>query len=419
MFDYLRMDIFAGTSFVTPVIIMHNITKIKLFRILLRITYLPSLIILYPLAFLRSKSKSGLFFFFDRYAMGGAQRIHLDILKSIPEYDKEVFFTRWSPNKIFKNEFYAIPNADCRDIHIWCDYLVFRLFSVHYYSFYINRHSSPHVFGANSTFFYDMLPFIKKDAIRTELLHNFTFGKKGMEFFGLKNYHLLDNRIVYDYYTKQNIEEQYASFHVDPAFLKRILFIEPGVDIPPEKRKSFDPPLKIICAGRGGPQKRIWLVNQIAESLIDLHAAVQFHFAGTLINELSEKLKAHSVLHGEISDPGQMNNLFCECDIALLTSSYEGFPMFIKESMVNGCIPVVTALPGNRMHLKDRDNCILIHEIHDEKILIQEGVQIITELTRDRNLCSRLSEQAYQYSKQHFSRDEFNKLYRKLLIPVK
>ncbi len=414
----MRMDIFAGASFVTPVIIMHNITKIKLFRILLRITYLPSLIILYPLAFLRGKSKSGLFFFFDRYAMGGAQRIHLDILKSIPECDKEVFFTRWSPNKVFKNEFYTIPNADCSDIHIWCDYLVFRLFSVHYYSFFINRHSSPHVFGANSTFFYDMLPFIRKDAIRSELLHNFTFGKNGMEFFGLKNYQFLDNRIVYDYYTKQNIEEQYASFQVDPVFLKRILFIEPGVDIPPEKKKSFDPPLKIICAGRGGPQKRIWLVNQIAESLIELHAPVQFQFAGTLISELSEKLKAHSVLHGEISDPGQMNNLLGECDLALLTSSYEGFPMFIKESMANGCIPVVTALPGNRMHLKDGVNSMLIHEIQDEKMLVQEGVQIITELTKERNLCSRLSEESYQYAKKHFSRDEFNIRYRKLLIPV-
>jgi L-malate glycosyltransferase len=412
------MDIFAGASFATSVITMHNITKIKLFRILLRITYLPSLIILYPLAFLRDKSKSGLFFFFDRYAMGGAQRIHLDILKSIPECDKEVFFTRRSPDKVFKNEFYGISNADCRDIHIWCDYLVFRLFSVHYFSFYINRHSSPHIFGANSTFFYDMLPFIKKDAKRTELLHNFTFGKKGMEFFGLMNYRFLDNRIVYDYYTKQNIEEQYARFQVDPVFLKRILFIEPGVDIPPRKKKSFDPPLKIICAGRGGPQKRIWLVNQIAESLIDLHAAVQFHFAGTLISELSGKLKTHSVLHGEISDPGQMNNLLGECDLALLTSSYEGFPMFIKESMANGCVPVVTALPGNQMHLRDRINSMLIHEIQDEKILIQEGVQIITELTSDRNLCGRLSEDAYQYANQHFSRDEFNIQYRRLLIPA-
>jgi glycosyltransferase involved in cell wall biosynthesis len=396
---------------------MHNITKIKLFRILLRITYLPSLIIMYPLALFRKKSESGLFFFFDRYAMGGAQRIHLDILKSIPEPEKQVFFTRFSSNTVFREEFYAVPKAFCLDVHVWCDYLVLRLFSVHYFSFYINRHSSALVFGANSTFFYDMLPFINKKIIRTELLHNFTFGKNGMEFFGLKNYSYLDYRIVYDYYSKSNIEKQYADFHIDPVFLRRILFIEPGVDIPLEKKKSFNPPLKIICAGRGGPQKRIWLVNQIAEELIDRHVAVEFHFAGTMVNELSEKLKAHTVIHGEIGDTGKMAALMAESEIALLTSSYEGFPMFIKETMANGCIPVVTALPGNLMHLKDRFNSMLIHEILDETKLVQEGIQIILVLAGDRNLCIQLSEEAYNYAKQHFNRDEFIKAYRKLLIP--
>jgi glycosyltransferase involved in cell wall biosynthesis len=412
------MDIFAGACLRTLNNAMHNITKIKLFRILLRITYLPSLILLYPFALCRKKSASGLFFFFDRYAMGGAQRIHLDILKSIPEPVKRVYFTRFSANAVFREEFYAVPNARCQDIHTWCDYLVLRLFSVHYFSFYINRHPSAQVFGANSTFYYDMLPFISKNVIRTELLHNFTFGKKGMEFFGLKNYRFLDYRIVYDYYTKDNIEKQYVDYHIDPAFLRRILFIEPGVDIPPEKKKSFDPPLKIICAGRGGPQKRIWLVNRIAEQLIDLHAPVEFHLAGTLVHELSEKLKTHAVIHGEISDPGKMASLLAKSDIALLTSSYEGFPMFIKESMANGCIPVVTALPGNRMHLKDRMNSLLIQEIQDETKLVKEGIQIITALANDKNLCIQLSGEAYKYAKEHFSRDEFNKAFRRLLMSV-
>ncbi len=351
--------------------------------------------------------------------MGGAQRIHLDILKSIPETDKNVFFTRFSSNAVFRDEFYAIPNATCKDIHIWCDYLIFRLFSVHYFSFYINRHSTALIFGSNSTFFYDMLPFVRKKNKRIELLHNFTFGKKGMEFFGLENHRYLDYRIIYDYYTKDNIEKQYADFNIDSVFLGRLLFIEPGVDIPPEKKKSFDPPLKIICAGRGGPQKRVWLVNRIAEYLIDTGAAVEFHFAGTMIIELPENLKTKASIHGEISDPVKMAALMAESDIALLTSSYEGFPMFIKESMANGCIPVVTALPGNLMHLKDRFNSLLIHEILDEVTLVREGIHIIMELTRDKNLCIQLSTEAYDYAKQHFSRDEFNKAYRELLIPAR
>jgi L-malate glycosyltransferase len=396
---------------------MHNITKIKLFRILLRISYLPAFLFLYPAALMRKKNPSGLFFFFDRFSLGGAQRIHLDILKAIPEIEKQVFFTRVSSNNSFKAEFFAVPNTENRDIHFWCDNLLFRLFSVHYYCFYVNRHKQAHVFGANSTFFYDMLPFLHKEMVRTELLHNFTFGKKGMEFFGLKNFRLLTHRIIYDYYTRENIVRQYNEYHIDPVYLERLRFIEPGVDIPSEQARAFEKPLKLICAGRGGSQKRIWLLNRIAEYCIDAALPVEFHFAGTLIPELSDKVKIHSVIHGEISDPLIMASLLSASDVAILTSGYEGFPMFIKESMACGCIPLVTALPGNLTHLKDGYNSLLIHEIIDENALVKESIEKIKLLVENRDLCKQLSREAYQYAKNHFSRLDFNKSYRELLVP--
>jgi glycosyltransferase involved in cell wall biosynthesis len=397
---------------------MHNITKIKLFRILLWITYLPSLIILYPLAKLRKKSVTGLFFFFDRFSMGGAQRIHLDILKSIPEVEKQVFFTRFSPNPIFRKEFYQSPKTTIFDIHIWCDYLLFRLFSVHYFSFYINRHSTAQVFSANSTFFYDMLPFIKKPIVRTELLHNFTFGKQGMEYFGLQNYQWLDHRIVYDFFTRENIKNQYAEYNIPSAYLKRILFFEPGVDLPQEIIKPFTDPLKIVCAGRGGSQKRIGLISQIAEYFMEHRLPFEFHFAGTLIDELAPKVRSKSILHGNISDPDKMSALLDVMDIALLTSAYEGFPMFIKESMAHSCIPVATALPGNLMHLEDRVNALLIPNLQDENEIVKSAIQILEELSANKNLCRQISSMAYHYAKNNFSREKFNKSYRALLLPL-
>lgn len=397
---------------------MHNITKIKLFRILLWITYLPSLIFLYPLAKLRKKSSTGLFFFFDRFSMGGAQRIHLDILKSIPEVEKQVFFTRFSPNIIFRNEFYQSPNTTCFDIHICCDYLLFRLFSVHYFSFYINRHAGAQIFSANSTFFYDMLPFIKKTIVRTELLHNFTFGKKGMEYFGLKNYQLLDHRIVYDFFTRENIRKQYVEYNIPAEYLKRILFFEPGVNLPPEIVKPFTDPLKIVCAGRGGPQKRIGLISQIAEYFVEHNAPFEFHFAGTLIDELSSGVRSKSKLHGNISDPDKMSDLLKVMDIALLTSAYEGFPMFIKESMAHSCIPVVTALPGNLMHLEDRVNSLLIPNVQDEAEIVKRAILILEELSVNKNLCRQISSMAYHYAKNNFTREKFDKSYRSLFLPL-
>lgn len=392
---------------------MHNLTKIKIFRILLWISYPISLLLIYPFAMLRKKNSSHIFFFLDRYALGGAQRIHIDILNAIKDVHKQLYFTRFSPNDFFKNEFYSIPNTEAADIHIWCDNLLFRLFTVHYWAFYVNRHKRAHVFSSNSTFFYDMLPFLKKHVIKTELLHNFTHGKNGMEFFGLANYKLLNYRIVYDNYTLSNIKKQYLKYSVPDTYLDKILFIEPGVEMPATFHKNYQPPLNILYAGRGGPQKRINLLDCIAKHCIKKNLPVKFHFAGTMADELSEYVKQHSVLHGEISDQDKMAQLYRQSHILLMTSAYEGFPMFIKEGMANGCIPVVTALEGNKTHLRDNENSLLIENPTDEAYVVEEGINKLTKLINDSEMLVRLSHSAHQYAISHFTRERFIQQYRR------
>jgi hypothetical protein len=201
---------------------MHNLTKIKVFRTLLWITFPFALVIVYPLALVKRKKRSSLFFIFDRYAIGGAQKVYFDILESVSDIKKTIYFTRYSPDETFKGKFYSLPNAECHDVHFWCDNLFFRLFSVHFFSFYINRHNNAKVLGSNSTFFYDLLPFLNKTIRKIELLHNFSFGKKGMEFFGLSNYTYLDERMVIDDITKQNIADQYRLYRVPASFNERV-----------------------------------------------------------------------------------------------------------------------------------------------------------------------------------------------------
>ena len=148
--------------------------------------------------------------------------------------------------------------------------------------------------------------------------------------------------------------------------------------------------------------------------MIGRHLPVRFHFSGTLIHELSDKVKNNATIHGEISDPLKMSSLLSGMNIALLTSSYEGFPMFIKESMAHGCIPVVTALPGNLTHLTDGVNCLLIHEIQDEDLVVKEAIDKIMELSGNKLRCMELSGNAYQYAKANFNRTRFNESYQNL-----
>ena len=396
---------------------MHNLTKIRIFRLLLWVSYPLSLLIIYPFARARRKSPTGLFFFFDRYSIGGAQRIHLDILESVSDLEKFVFFTRKSPNNKLKETFYSVPNSINSDIHFWCDNLLFRLFTVHYFAFYLNSHKKAHILSANSTFFYDLLPFLKAPVICSELLHNFSYGKNGMEFFGLANYQRLNYRIVYDSFTLSNIRNQYSEFRIPPAFLERIRFIEPGVNLLTEKPvKDFSFPVKILYAGRGGPQKRVWLINRIAEFIIQKNWPVHFSFAGTMSDELSETTKKNSTLYGEVSSAEKMNEIYASSHFIILTSAYEGFPMVIKEGMARACIPFVTALEGNRMHLKHEENALLIHAIEDEAALVQEAIQIIEKIIQNPEQIPVLSDKAWQYAHTHFDKKNFLKTYRQFLL---
>ncbi|HMH33755.1 MAG TPA: glycosyltransferase family 4 protein [Puia sp.] len=394
---------------------MHNLTKIKIYRLLLRISYLPSLLFIFPFALLRKKNTSKLFFFFDRYAIGGAQKVHLDILESVSDTFKMVFFTRKSINKKLKQTFYSLPLTENHDIHFWCDNLLFRLFSVHYFAFFLNRHTEGIVLSSNSTFFYDMLPFLKK-IYRIELLHNFTYGNHGMEFFGLANRRYLDKRLVIDGVTRNKIEAQYKAFKIDQTCLNKVEVIEYGVYIPASLSRKDGLPLRILYAGRGGPQKRVWLINQIAEYCMNRQLPVEFHFAGTMQADLSEMVKANAIMHGEIGNQDEMNSVYALCHVITLTSAYEGFPVFIKEGMAFGCVPVVTALEGNKLHLEHLSNALLIDEITDESQVVSLGIKNLQLLIDRPDLLNTLSKNAYQYASKHFGKTIFLNRYREILL---
>lgn len=393
---------------------MHNRTKIRLYRILLRITWIPSVLLLWIPAQLAPRFNGRYFFLFDRYALGGAQRVHLDILASLANKNKRVWFTRLSLNSVLKSTFYDQPNTRSSDIHRWCDNLVFRLFTVHWMAFYLNRHRGAQVFSSNSTFFYDLLPFLSKHLRTTELLHNFTYGRNGMEWFGLFNHRYLSQRLTVDFSTLANIKRQYHEWNIAPEWEARLGIIEPGVRVPADEEsglKAPAPPLHVLYAGRGGPQKRVWLIDRIAQAAYNTGLPVQFHFAGDIADELSPDVKTAAVLHGMVSKEADMYRIYTASHVLLMTSAYEGFPMAIKEAMACRCIPVVTALEGNKTHLRAGENALLIEAIEDEEAVVQQGLAHLAALCADPAAVARLQDAAYNYAAAHFRREDFIRKY--------
>jgi glycosyltransferase involved in cell wall biosynthesis len=92
--------------------------------------------------------------------------------------------------------------------------------------------------------------------------------------------------------------------------------------------------------------------------------------------------------------------------------------MAIKESMAYGCIPVVTALEGNKMHLTHKSNALLIDRIDDEEAVVAGGIRWLKLLTEDEELRTQLSDAAFQYASEHFNRQRFMEEYKAFLLPA-
>src|SRR5436190_6526569 len=113
-----------------------------------------------------------LFFFFPGYAMGGAERVNLDIVKSFPDKKKVIFFTRKSKDDALYKDFRE--NSDSVvEIDKWTDNkrkywdsFVYRGVCAQY----INaQKKKPVVFNGQCNFGYKLFPHLKKAIKKIEL----------------------------------------------------------------------------------------------------------------------------------------------------------------------------------------------------------------------------------------------------------
>ena len=90
--------------------------------------------------------------------------------------------------------------------------------------------------------------------------------------------------------------------------------------------------------------------------------------------------------------------------------------MVIKEGMINGCIPLVTALEGNLMHLKNGENALLIDAIEEESLVIAQGIDQIKWMVDHQPSIPSFSRRAYDYAATTFDKKKFQSIYRSFLV---
>ncbi|HVG31957.1 MAG TPA: glycosyltransferase [Pyrinomonadaceae bacterium] len=357
------------------------------------------------------RNSSGLFFFFPFYQVGGAEKVHADIVSCVSDRHPWVFFTNRSKDAAFKPLFEK--SARLFDISF------LTLGSLRYYAYIgalaalINRHEKATVFGCNTVLFYDLLPRLRKDVRRLDLLH--AFGGE-IEHVSLPVVASLDTRVIFSSQVLADLKNQYSAEGVDAALLKRITFIDNQVAVPdnyPAKQRSNR--LQVLYVGRGAPEKRVHLVGRVAALARSAGLDADFILVGDLNSLIEAEHLSACTLKGEIADPAELSALYESADVLLLTSSREGFPLVIMEAMAQGVVPISTDVGGISDHVKHEMNGLLISGQSEDDI-VKAMVSMIARLNRNRSQLEGMSRRAYRYAREHFTQQRFCKAYRQLLL---
>lgn len=347
-------------------------------------------------------------FFFPFYHTGGAEKVHLDILKYLNKKNNLVIFTGTSYNKHYFQEFkkYSIifelkKFGDNKLVN----FIIKKILKVS-----INV-SKPILFSCNNYFFYDLITEINSRIIKIDLLHAFTYPDKGgTEIYSINKVELLNKRVVINQKTKNDYLELYKKNNVQKNYLERIKIINICVQVPtilPIKNYKKEK-LEVIYCGRIAKEKRVHL---IIEAAIKSSAFSNLNIFGPKAIELNN---LNYYYKKNITDEKEIEKVYQNADILILTSYREGFPVVIKEAMANGVVCISTDVGSINENIIHGKNGFLIKSEKSEEI-ISEIVEILNVLHKDRVLLRTLSENAYNHALKNFDIEKFKLEINKIL----
>jgi glycosyltransferase involved in cell wall biosynthesis len=358
-------------------------------------------------------NNSGLFFFFPFYHIGGAERVHIDILKTISDKKPWVFITNQSENDAFSSEFSKY--AKIFDISSFCG--KYRWITKKIISNKINKTNYPVTFACNSHFYYNLIPSLNKKVRCTDLVH--AFSDKGIlaaEDWSLPRIDRLNNRIFISKRTIQDLKEQYAKNKVPLSYLNNIQYIPNQVYVPKAyEEKTHRDILNALYVGRGTNEKRVHLIAEIAMQCSLLNLPIKFELVGNVKSSINSKYYPYLNFTGEIKEADILLEKYKEADILLITSFREGFPMVVMEGMANGVVSLCTNVGDIPAHITNQLNGIIITSQQEPEI-VTSFINEIKNLCSDRKKLSAISKKAYEYANINFSYEKFRLHYRELLL---
>lgn len=210
--------------------------------------------------------------------------------------------------------------------------------------------------------------------------------------------------------------QQYQRIGVPEGYGQKIQYIRNGILLPANPAAKQFPGIKlsVLYAGRGTPEKRVYLVAGIAKQCRLENLPIKFLYMGEVRPFLEEKLFDAGTFLGNISNTEEVNNIYRNTDVLIITSSEEGFPMVVMEAMSFGCIILATPVGDLPVHIRNEKQGFLFSTASDEEKIIAEGIVCLKMLLYNPAMCDEISNQNIVYAQEHFGLRTFEETYQKL-----
>lgn len=354
------------------------------------------------------------FFFFPFFHTGGAEKVHALIAQATGNSNCIIYFTRKSYDKNFYNDFVK-SGCVIKDISGYTDNKFLYFANIIYRGIvagYINRQKlKPLVFNGQCNFAYKISPWIIRPVPQVELIHSFnTFSWIRIPYIPFIRKTIMISKVRIEDHLRQ-----YEKIGVPADYASRIQYILNGIPLPTvQHEKDFSGRIKLLYAGRGTEEKRVHLIAKMAEQASLKNLPVDFIFMGDMQEIISPVLLSFCTLLGHKNDPKEIDKIYQQSHVVIITSYTEGFPIVIEEGMARGCVVMSTPVGDIPVHVKSNRNGYLFSSVADETRIVDEGIDFLTLLGDDRMLLEEMSNKNRMYAYENFSIETFNHTYQQL-----
>jgi len=361
-----------------------------------------------------SINPSGIFFIFLFYHIGGAEKVHADIVNCIKTEKKPlIIFTNHSNNKSLKYLFER--NGHVLDLSPLLFLKITRYLMAGILISQINKCPRAVTFSSNNLLYYEILKYLKPNVLKIDLTHIF---EGGIEYQSLSYINKIDYRVVINDKTKSDICCLYKYHGFDKELINKIVVIENKVDIPktiPQKKHSNI--LKFVYVGRWSEEKRVYLILESAKLCFEKKIPADFTIIGDIPTSIKNQYRKYCFFTGEIKSFDTMKKYYKKADFILITSMREGFPLVVMETMAYGVIPISTNVGNIPFHIKSWQNGIIIED-KTESDIVKKILEIIDKVNKKRSLINKISQNARRYAVKHFHSKFFCYKYNQLMQKV-